>query len=76
MELTRNQKIIIHTQERITLSETSRETWILESKAASRVFSGLDRTEQIVANKTLKLKVGDQVWLSARPRVLSVCLVP
>jgi len=57
--------------EHITLSETNRETWLLQSMTASQVYSDMGHAEQTAVNKALKLKVGDQVWVNARSRVLS-----
>ncbi|KDR83356.1 hypothetical protein GALMADRAFT_219189 [Galerina marginata CBS 339.88] len=54
--------------EHIALTETSRGTWLLSSKAASHVYPNMTPTEQTSVNKALSLKVGDDIWLSYRPR--------
>ncbi|CAA7260176.1 unnamed protein product [Cyclocybe aegerita] len=55
--------------EHITLTDATRKTWLLESKAASHVYPDMNSEDQTIVNKALKLKAGDDIWLSYRPRV-------
>ncbi|KAF8164981.1 tRNA synthetases class II-domain-containing protein [Crassisporium funariophilum] len=54
--------------ERITLSDATLRTWLLESKIASRIHPTLGQNEQLTVNRTFKLKAGDDVWLASRSR--------
>ena len=60
------------TQERVTLVEANLHTWLLNSKIASHAYPNLSPEDQVIVNKTLKLKAGDDIWLGHRPRVPKV----
>ncbi|KAF9485386.1 hypothetical protein BDN70DRAFT_988900 [Pholiota conissans] len=54
--------------ERVTLADTNRETWLRDSAIASHVLKSVSPEDQKAINNALQLRVGDELWLAARPR--------